>query len=206
MENLGAYLNKLREAKGKTCKMVYEDLFLREEQIRQIEDNRFFELGPYGHAKAIVYKYAIYLEADVDAVMAELRVMLPEHTKKEFKPKKTVKEKKILLSPNFFWVIGIIAFVIVLSVILWHAYRQGWLKTPDLFKASSADTTAVVPQKTEKPKPDTLRNKMRQLSESVGKETASKPSGEKTGSHAVQDSTDYLGEILGASQVNVPLH
>ena len=48
MENLGVYLQKLREEKGISYQKVFEDLRLREEQVRLIEENRFFELGHFG--------------------------------------------------------------------------------------------------------------------------------------------------------------
>ncbi len=82
MENLGVYLQKLREEKGISYQKVFEDLRLREEQVHLIEENRFFELGHFGFTKALVHRYARYLEADLDEVMAELRVMVPENAVK----------------------------------------------------------------------------------------------------------------------------
>jgi cytoskeletal protein RodZ len=206
MDNLGSYLRQLREEKGKTHKTVFEELRLRPEQVQKIEDNRYFELGPFGVVKAMVYNYARYLDADLDAVMAEFRVMMPDNTKKEFKPKKVVREKKILLSPNLFWMIGIALFVVVLAAVLWHSYNQGWLKMPELFKASAADTTVTHIQKKEPVKPDTLRLRMRALTVNAEQHPAQKPASRDTVVNALQDSTDYLGGILGSSQVNVPLH
>lgn len=205
MENLGDYLRKLREDKGITLKQAFEDLRLREDQIRLIEENRFFELGPFGIVRAMVYNYTRYLEGDPDAALAELQVMMPENTKKEFKPRKEVRDKKILLSPNFFWLIGIILFVVLLASIVWYAYGQGWLKTPDIFRKSAADTTLVAEPVPEQPKTDSLRNRMRQLSSTQAKPSASTATG-TSAAKAAPDSTDYLGELLGPSQVNVPLH
>ncbi|MBW6513502.1 MAG: helix-turn-helix domain-containing protein [Candidatus Syntrophosphaera sp.] len=206
MENLGAQLRKLREDKGLSYAKVQEDLLLRELQIRLMEDNRFSELGPSGLARAMVHKYAAYLEADLNEVMAELKVMLPERINKEFKPKKVVKEKKILLSPNFLWLIGIILFVVVLGTILWHAYTRGWLETPDIFKSSAADTTVVVSKEHQEPKPDPMRDRQKQISEALGRQSSAPVSNAIRETIAVQDSTDHLGQILGPSQVNVPLN
>lgn len=206
MEDLGAYFHKLREAKGKTYKKIFEEIRLREDQVKLLEENRFFELGPYGIAKAMVYRYARYLDADVDAVMAELQVMLPEATHKEFRPQRTEKQKKIMLSTNFLWTLGIIIFVLILASILWYSYSHGWLKAPDIFQASAADTTVVEKRKPEELKPDSLRLKMRDLSQSINAAGTVKTSDQGKTDKAIQDSTDYLGNILGPSQVNVPIH
>ena len=58
MENLGSHLQKLREEKGISYDKVFEDLRLREDQLRLIEENRYFELGHFGFAKAMVHKYS----------------------------------------------------------------------------------------------------------------------------------------------------
>jgi cytoskeletal protein RodZ len=206
VEDLGQHLKKLREDKGIGFKKVFEDLRIREEQIRLIEGNRLFELGPYGVVKALIYNYARYLEADLDEVMAELCVMLPERTKKEYRDRHHEKQKKILLSTNFLWTVGIVIFVVILGSILWHAYQRGWLKTPDLFKASAADTTVVTADEPETRKPDSLRLRMRLLSEGIS-ETAQDRDEEPTGTtNSLRDSTDYLEVILGSSPVNVPIH
>lgn len=193
MENLGAYLQKLREDNKISYGKVFEDLRLREDQVRLIEENRFFELGPFGMVKAMVFKYARYLEGDEDAVLAELRVMMPDTTNKDFKPRKEVRERKILLSPNFFWLIGIIIFVVVLGAILWHAYQQGWLKTPELFKAKEPDSTRVEAEKKEPPKPDSLRLRQRELIDTVTKPAAEQPESATPRAQALADTTDYLG-------------
>ncbi len=205
MDDLGASLLKTREEKGITYKKVHKDLFLREDQVRLIEDNRFSELGTLGIAQAIVRKYAQYLGVDPELALAEVRGQMQQHSRQQFKPKKPVREKKILLSPNFFWLIGIILFVVLLASIVWYAYGQGWLKTPDIFRKSAADTTLVAEPVPEQPKTDSLRNRMRQLSSTQAKPSAATATA-TSAAKAAPDSTDYLGELLGPSQVNVPLH
>ena len=206
MENLGAYLQKLREDKGLGYKQVFNDLRLREDQVHLIEDNRFLELGTFGMARAIIQKYARYLDADMNAVVSELSVILPEHISREFKPKKPVREKKILLSPNFFWTLGIILLVLVLASIVWYASRQGWLQMPEIFRKAPADSTLVQPRETEPPRPDSLRDRMRQLSTAPEHKPATGAGSGDTAERTLRDSTDYLGEILGPSSVNVPLN
>ncbi len=206
MESLGKYLLELRNSRGISYARIYKDIIITEDNIRKIEENRLFELGDYGVAKALVFNYARYLEADVESVMREFRVMMPEKVQSKFLPQETIKEKKILLSTNFLWMVGILIFVVILGSILFHANRQGWLQAPNFFKAEMEDSTATVKAKTELPnKPDTLRTRMKALSESI-------PAGEKKPSVGMDtkavpaDTTDYIGNLLGDSPLNGPLH
>lgn len=206
MESLGKYFLDLRNSKGISYAKIYKDIIIPEDSIRKMEENRFFELGDYGVCKALVFNYARYLEADVDSVMREFKVMMPEKVQSKFIPRETLKEKKILLSTNFLWMVGILIFVIILASILFHANRQGWLQTPNFFKAEVRDSTATAKAIPEpQNKPDTLRTRMKALSESI-------PAGEKkiTASSEAKtvpaDTTDYVGNILGESPLNVPLH
>ena len=94
MENLGKYLKDLRESRAIDYNQVYEDIRITQAQIEAMEENRLFDLGHYGFVKALIYNYARYLEADLDAVMREFMVMMPANTKKEFRPNKVVKRKR----------------------------------------------------------------------------------------------------------------
>ena len=206
MENLGKYFLELRQTRELSYKRIWEDLRISEEQIKYLEANRIFELGPYGIAKVLVYNYARYLEADLDAVMHEFGIMMPDTTRSRFIPQKTVKEKKILLSTNFLWTLAIILIVAVLGSILYHAYSQGWLVTPGFLTAGKPDTvsTAADEPKTDS-KPDSLRQRMRILNESVAANNA-KQAALPVSQPAFTDTTDYMGNLLGSSPVNVPLH
>ena len=206
MENLGKYFLDLRLQRDVGYKKVWEDVRIREELIRCIEENRFFDLGDFGIAKALIYTYARYLEADLDAVMKEFKIMMPEVVKDKFHPRKALKDKKIMLSMNFLWTVGIVIFSIILASILFHAYRQGWLKAPDFFKSAASNSTKVALVKpADEGQPDSLRLRMKALSEAM-------PSGEQKAtttkdSKAVPaDTTDYIGSIMGNSPLNVPLH
>jgi cytoskeletal protein RodZ len=206
LESLGKYFLELRLKQDISYSKISRDILIREEMIRKIEENRFFELGDYGVAKAIVYNYANYLEADLEAVMKEFKVMMPEKVQDKFHPRAALKDKKIMLSTNFLWMVGIIIFAIILGSILIHASRQGWLKAPNFFGAHPADSTSTAPiQPKVEDKPDTLRTRMRAMSEAI-------PRNEKSSSLAGKnksvpaDTTDYIGSILGASPLNVPLH
>ncbi len=214
MENLGQYLLELREARGIEYAQIYADIRIREDQIKLIEANKFYELGNHGIVKAMLYSYSRYLGADVSSVLAEIKVLMPE---KEIKRAPIaddgVKHKKIMLSTNFLWAIGIVVFVIILGSILFYAYRQGWLKAPPILKSNKADSTAVVEEKAIEPeetKPDPARERMLQLQESINAaESAPKPEAkpkpaEKVKPAVVRDTTDYIDTLMGDSPVNIP--
>jgi len=214
MENLGQYLLELRQARGIEYAQIYADIRIREDQIKLIETNRFQELGNHGIVKAMLYNYARYLGADVNAVLAEIKVLMPE---KEIKRAPItdhgVKQKKIMLSTNFLWAIGIVVFVLILGSILFYAYRQGWLKAPPILRSDKADSTAVIedqPTPEEASKPDPARERMRQLQENINAaDAAPKPEKEakpvqKTVPPVVRDTTDYINSIMGDSPVNIP--
>ncbi len=206
MENLGKYLGDLRIKRDLSYKRIWEDLRIREEQIRSLEANKIFELGPYGVAKALVYNYARYLEADLNSVMHEFNLMMPDTTRGNFKPQEIVKEKKIMLSTNFLWTIGIILIVIVLGSILAHAYYNGWLQTPGFLIAQPADSVQTrIPEPAKEIKPDSLRQRMLVLSQNV--DSSKNPgTSQPATSSALADTTDYIGNLLGDSPLNVPLH
>ena len=206
MENLGKYLLELRQKRDLSYKKIWEDIRLNEETIGKMENNHFMDLGDYGIAKAMVFNYARYLEADTDAVMREFGLMTQNTEKDNFQYDKLPKERKIMISPNFLWMIGIIIFVAILGSILFHAYNQGWLSTPVFLKSSAPDSSSTRRSvKVEVSKPDTLRSRMKTLSRSLPKQSQSLVSPTAKGS-AVPDTTDYMGNVLGDSPLNVPLH
>ncbi|MDD3632629.1 MAG: helix-turn-helix domain-containing protein [Candidatus Cloacimonadaceae bacterium] len=205
MEDLGAYLKELREEKNINYDQIYEDLHLREEQVRLMEENRFSELGYLGFARAMVYNYARYLEADIDEVMQKFNLLMPDNIKK-IEPESQEGGKKILISPNLFWIIGIILIVIVLGTILWHAYSSGWLQMPDLFKSNSSDTSSVeklTQQEEPIPQKDPIRERQKALMDSITKaqpiQKVPVPNDETT----FIDTMDIVGEILGPSVMDI---
>jgi len=206
LENLGKYFLELRLQRGYNYQDIWKELRFPENQIKAIEENRFAELGPYGIAKAVVYNYARFLEADLDAVMNAFSYLMPENAKPEFKPATPVKEKKIMLSTNFMWLIGILLIIIILGSILWYAYNQNWLKMPDFFASNKTDSTAdISKEEKEETKPDTLRQRLRAISEAIP-QTNNVPIPKSETKTVPPDTTDYIGNILGDSPVNVPIH
>lgn len=204
MEDLGKYLLELRQQRGLSYSEIWSDIRIPEAQIKAIEENQLSQIGHYGLVKALVYNYAGYLGADLTSVMAEFKIMLPEHTKKEFTPRRDLKEKKIMLSTNFLWTIGIIIFVMILGSILLHAYQQGWLRTPEFFKKDKPATIVELQEKESSEKPDSLHMRMRALSESIPPSNVLKD--HSLGGAMPADTTDYIGQILGDSPVNVQIN
>ena len=204
MESLGKYLRELRLQRDLSYDQVWQDIRLAEQNIRALEVNRLFDVGNYGYVKAMVFNYARYLEADVDKVMAELKIMMPENTKKEFTPRKTLKESKIMLSTNFLWTVGILIFVAILGSILLYSYNQGWLQTPELFERHTEVAESPEVKTDEEQKPDSMRMRMRILSESIPQSNVTQD--RKSTDSVPRDTTDYIGNILGKSPVNVRIN
>lgn len=206
MDDLGKYLKKLREDQELDYFMVYTDIRLKEEQVKIIEENRFFELGPHGMVKAIVFNYARYLGADLSAVKRELKVLIPEATHTLQRPKEDKKEKKILLSTNLLWALGIAVFVVILAGIVYHAYINGWLTPPPILKQSSDSlkTTSVSPAE-DIPLPDSSRLKMLELTKELNKEkkTEEKKGGNKQQDSKKTDNTDYIKNFMEDSPINL---
>ncbi|HQB98610.1 MAG: helix-turn-helix domain-containing protein [Candidatus Cloacimonetes bacterium] len=204
MENLGKYLLELRLKRGIEYAQIVADIHYTEAQIRALEQNQLFDLGHYGFVKALVYNYSRYLEADLNLVMREFAIMMPDNTKKEFTPRRVVKEKKIMLSTNFLWTIGIVIFAGTLGSILFYSYSQGWLKAPDFFEKDEPSPKQESVEVAETPRPDSLRLRMRILSESIPKSNVLTDI--HTGAKASHDTTDYIGNLLGKSPVNVQIN
>lgn len=204
MENLGKYLKDLRGEKGLSRDEVFNEIRIHADVIQKIEENKLSSIGNYGLVKAVVYNYARFLDADLNLVMAEFNVMMPESIKKEFVPRRIIKADKILLSTNLFWSIGILIIVIILGSILFNAYTRGWLKSPEFFSKDKRKTEKVA-EKTENEddKPEEMRQRMLELNEKL-------PDGDATGDARQRkdvgsDNVDYLGNILGDSPINISI-
>lgn len=204
MESLGKYLHELRLKRKISYEQVREELRFSEAQIRALEENRLSDIGQYGHVKAKVFNYARYLEADLNQVMAEFKIMMPEHTKQEFNPRKTLNEKKIMLSTNFLWTVGIVIFVGILGSILFNAYSQGWLKAPNLFEIKAPKEQNETAQTEKVEKPDSLRMRMLELNEAIPESNSVQ--GLSDAKSIPRDTTDYIGNILGKTPVNVQIN
>lgn len=201
MENLGQYLKSLREEKQISLEMVHTELKLSIEQIDAMENNRLTLLGNYGFARAMVYSYVRFLNADDQIAMNLFNLMWPEQRQTNFIPKKPIREKKVLISTNFIWLIAIILIVIILGTIIWISYTRGYLERPfQKLKAKPDSITAVQLKEQQPDKPDTLRDRMLKITRDINsnsiQSTAAKTGVLNRNKNALQDTTDYANEFI----------
>ncbi len=210
MEDLGHYLKELRESSGISYEQIWEDIRLREDQIKLIEENNLFQLGDFGFCKVLIFNYSRYLNADSAKVMSEFHILMPDTIKGRFVPAKPVKEKKIMLSTNFLWTVGIVIFVLILSSILFTAYQNGYLSSPNIFAKDKADNKPQVDEtRNDVARPDSLREHMRMLTEGIPKDQEIPTKANKSAtkpSRISDDTTDYIGEQMGKSPINIDLN
>lgn len=210
MESLNLYLKELREKRGISLERIREDLLLAPEKILQMEAGDWEALGEYGIRKAMVYNYARYLEADIYAVMTEFDLIFPPSNQAAPMVISVPKEKRIMLSTNFIWMVAIFVIVIILGSIIFVAYRNGFLESPQLFsQADSVETEAVAdtPEEIEPAVPDSTRTRMRELTQMLKPNPQEEE--KKAASHKqeiISDNTDYMGKFLGKNPMNVDIH
>lgn len=202
MDNLGKYLKELREDKGLSQTDVFNKARIREEVLEKIEQNKLSDLGNYGFVKALVYNYARFLDADLDKVMTEFNVIMPPSIKKDFNPRRNITSNKIMLSTNFFWSLVILVIILVLGSILLNAYRNGWLKNPELFSKDKPVKEKVVKEKPEE-EPEEIRQRMLEITKKKA-DTELDSTAKKKG-NVDSDNADYLGTILGDSPINISI-
>lgn len=211
MDSLGKYFSELRAQRGISLETINDDLHFPPQKIKALEAGDLDKLGEFGMMKAMVFNYARYLEADVSAVMAEFKTIHPDPATKS-SPSFLPKDKKILLSTNFLWVIAILIIVTILGSIVWVAYSKGVLKAPEIFgkAADSTKTTSVKPTVAEAP--DSIRTRMLMLTNELKTDKQVAKTKEKAKQESLPadyipaDTTDHIGNILGKSPINVPIH
>ncbi len=212
MESLGKYLLDLRQERGIGYRKIDDELHFPEWKIRKLEENKLEEIGEMGIVKSLLFNYARYLEADVDMVMEEFRRIYAGQAPPKPEYYTIPKEKKIMLSTNFLWTVAIIIFVLILGSIVFYAGSRGFLKAPQIFSKERPDSTKSVAQKAQTPdEPDTLRARMRLLTESMkpeAQEAEQKPEKKSKNSRTVipADTTDHMGRLLGDNPGNVSIH
>ncbi|HOH46906.1 MAG TPA: helix-turn-helix transcriptional regulator [Candidatus Cloacimonadota bacterium] len=210
MESLSLYLKELREKKGISLDKIREDLLIPAEKILQMEAGDWEALGEYGIRKAMVYNYARYLEADIYAVMTEFDLIYPPENQAAPTMISVPKEKRIMLSTNFIWMVVISVIVIILGSIIFVAYKNGFLESPQLFSKDDKDSTEVaaeIPEEIEPAVPDSTRTRMLELTQMLKPNPQTEE--EKQESHKqeiISDNTDYMGKFLGDNPMNVDIH
>ena len=201
MDNLGQYLRTLREEKNLSTATVNNDIKLTGEQIEAIESNQLTRLGNQGIAKSIVYTYVRYLGAEEKRSMYLFDLSWPPQKQTKFTPQKPLKEKKVLISTNFIWLISIIILAIVLGSIIWMSYTKGYLKRPfDSLKQAKDSLKTEVPITTKVEKPDTLRTRMLEIARRPVVPKAVVDKGKqakvKRTQTAFSDTTDYEDSLI----------
>jgi cytoskeletal protein RodZ len=201
MDNLGQYLKAIREEKNFSLESVHNELKLSIEQIEAIESNRLTVLGNYGFAKAMVYSYVRFLDADEKTAMSLFNQIWPSQKQTDFTPRKPIKEKKVLISTNFIWLIAIIVIVIILGAIIWVSYSRGYLERPFQKLKAKPDSIVTVRLNEQQPeKPDTLRARMlkiaRETRSNQVKATDARSKASTSIKNAIKDTTDYVNEVL----------
>jgi len=202
MDNLGQYLRSLREERNLTVEAVHNDIKLSVEQLNAIENNQLSRLGNHGFARAMAYTYIRYLGADEKRAMYLFDLSWPPQKQNNFTPKTPIKEKKVLISTNFIWLISIIILAIILCSILWISYTKGYLERPFDKKKQTIDSLKTEAQaKPKVEKPDTLRTRMLQLAKAQAKPQVTDKKA-KTKSNIIKDtktgsdSTDYIDDLI----------
>ncbi len=201
MDNLGQYLRSLREEKNLSIESVNKDIKLSIEQIDAIEKNHLSRLGNLGFARAMVYTYVRYLAADEKLAMYLFDLSWPPQKQTNFTPRKPIKEKKVLISTNFIWLISIIILAIGLGSIIWISYTRGYLERPfDNMKLSKDSLKTETIERAKIEKPDTLRDHMLQLAKTQTKPKATTGDVQKTTAKvknaASKDTTDYVNDLI----------
>lgn len=200
MEQLGSYLRSIREEKKLTKEYVNNDIKITLDQIDCIENNRLNSLGSYGYARALVYTYARYLEADEQVVFQLFSQIMPSQKKDAFVPQSPIKEKKLLISINFIWLVSIFVIVIALGSILWVSYTRGYLRRPFDKLAHQTDSVKIAKKTIEViEKPDTLRKKMLEITQNTKSVPTQAINSKKKNIRqtiAASDSFDYVEEMI----------
>ncbi|MFO7659448.1 MAG: helix-turn-helix transcriptional regulator [Candidatus Cloacimonadaceae bacterium] len=201
MESLGQYLRSVREAQNLTLEKVSSEIRISLEDLAAIENNQLSKIGNYGYCKVMVYSYSRFLGADEKIAMNLLDIIMPTQRQSSIVQQKQTKEKKVLISINFIWLITIILIVIVLGSIIWIAYSKGYLKRPfENLKGPRDSIRIEQPVVPEPEKPDTLRQRMLQVAQTSfmsnpvkGQENKITINNQKK---AVADTTDYVNELI----------
>lgn len=201
MESLGQYLRSVREAQNLTLEKVSSEIRISLEDLAAIENNELSQIGNYGYCKALVYSYSRFLGADDKTAMNLLDIMMPSQRQTNIVPQKHLKEKKVLISINFIWLITIILIVIILGSIIWIAYTKGYLKRPFENLKEPRDSVKIEQSVVPEPeKTDTLRQRMLQVAKTSFKTNPVKAQKNKINldnqKKAVTDTTDYVSELI----------
>jgi cytoskeletal protein RodZ len=198
MQKIGTVLKQIREEKNLTLEDINDKTRIRIDYLQDIESNAFRILNNFGVARAIFHNYGTALGLSEKEILYSFDDTFPHVQGSTFTAQKNIKEKKILISFNLLYLIGISILVMIIALTLVNLYKKGSLGSP--FKKRFITTeTKVVPEslnsaeKFKETKPDEKREMMKQLKEKVDvKEPDKKP----ISSQSLYDNTDYTKELI----------
>jgi cytoskeletal protein RodZ len=184
IESIGTYLKSLREQKKITLEQVSEATRIKTRLLDEIEKDIFTNLGGLGYAKAMIVNYARYLGADED------RILNLFHEKFSQKPihishDKSIQPKKILLPEQIFGIILLLVLIVALTSLVVYLYQKDIITWPPFKKID-----AKIDVKSTIFEPDTTKIFLQQQPE------PEKEVKEEINQQALQDSTDYLNDLL----------
>jgi cytoskeletal protein RodZ len=198
MQKIGSYLKQIREERKLSLKTINDKTKIRIDYLEDIENNTFKILDNYGVARVIVCSYGKALNAPEKEVLYLFDETYPHEHSHTFSPQKDIKEKKILISFNLLYIVGISALVLIITFSLINLYKNGSFGSP--FRKNilvteepqQPDSLKATPEVVEE-KVDEKHEMMKQLVEN--NEKANVPVAVDQ-DKAVFDNTDYSKDLI----------
>ena len=132
-ESLGSHLKRERESRNIPLKEVAKRIRVREQILRALEEDQYDLLPPHPYLKGFLFNYAKVVGLDPHEVIlryesaVRVKPTSPQEVPSEKKPQKEaekIPEKKAVLSPRQFWIIGGVAVVSVILSLLFLLPRS----------------------------------------------------------------------------------
>ena len=189
---IGKYLHSVRKKKNLTLENISESTKIKVRLLQKLENDLFDDLGGIGYAKAMILTYAKALGITENQIHELLQKQF--NTKQKYRPQSnSTQPRKFLLPTKIFSIMLLIMVIAFLSYLVINLYKDGVLTWPPFNKA--AIEMQIKPKgKSEKP----LENKSKRIVPEVKKknEMILMEQIEKPEINAVNDTTDYLDELL----------
>ena len=189
---IGKYLSTERKKKNLTLENIFEITKIKVRLLEKLETNLFDDLGGIGYAKAMILTYAKALGVTEDQIHELMQNQF--NTNPQYVPKSISNQpRKFLLPTKIFSVMLLIIVIIFLSYLVINFYKDGVLTWPPFIK-EDAGMQIKPKEKSEKPVVNTSKrvvHEMEKEDEIVLIEPIEKPE-----VNAIDDSTDYLDELL----------
>ena len=189
---IGKYLSTERKKKNLTLENIFE---ITKIKVRLLEKQVHINMRVYrnlGYAKAMILTYAKAMDISEDEVHDLLQNQFNDKPQYIFKSN-APQPKKYLIPTKIFSVMLLIIVIIFLSYLVINLYKDGILTWPP-FKKVDTGMQIKPKEKIEKPVDNTSKrvvHEMEKEDEIVLIEPIEKPE-----VNAIDDSTDYLDELL----------